>query len=100
MSIFKITLLASKWSAIGAFAVKAVVVMALIALAAVATPHIAKFVDKHRKPEKPKEDDGVHSAQNVRGIFDASKEDDFDPNYKIYNTDIYGVDKKHGKKQR
>ncbi len=94
MSIFKITLLAGKWSAIGAFAVKAVVVMALIALAAVATPHIAKIVDKHRKPEKPKEDDGV------RGIFDASKEDDFDPNYKIYNTDIYGVDKKHGKKQR
>lgn len=94
MSIFKITLLAGKWSALAAFAIKAVIVMALIALAAVATPHIAKFVDKHRKPEEPKEDD------EVRGIFDASKEDDFDPNYKIYNTDIYGVDKKHGKKQR
>lgn len=94
MSIFKITLLASKWSALAAFAVKAVIVMALIALAAVATPHIAKFVDKRRKPEEPKEDD------EVRGIFDASKENDFDPNYKIYNTDIYGVDKKHGKKQR
>lgn len=92
MSIFKITLLAGKWSALGAFAVKAVIVMALIALAAIATPYIAKFVDKHRKPEKPKEDD------EVRGMFDASKEDDFDPNYKIYNTDIYGVDKKHGKK--
>lgn len=100
MSIFKMTLLAGKWSALGAFAVKAVVVMTLIALAAVATPYIAKFVDKHRKPGKAKEDDGVHSAQNVRGIFDASKDEDFDPNYKIYNTDIYGVDKKHGKKQR
>lgn len=94
MSIFKITLLASKWSALAAFAVKAVIVMALIALAAVATPYIAKVIDKHRKPEEPKKDDGLH------GIFEASKEDDFDPNYKIYNTDIYGVDKKHGKKQR
>ena len=99
MSIFKITLLASSWSALGAFAVKAVVIMALIALAAVATPYIAKVIDKHRKPEEPKKDDGLHSAQNVRGIFEASKDEDFDPNYKIYNTDIYGVDKKHGKKQ-
>ncbi len=99
MSIFKITLLASSWSALGAFAVKAVIIMALIALAAVATPYIAKVIDKHRKPEEPKKDDGLHSAQNVRGIFEASKDEDFDPNYKIYNTDIYGVDKKHGKKQ-
>lgn len=93
MSIFKITLLASSWSALGAFAVKAVIIMALIALAAVATPYIAKVIDKHRKPEEPKKDD------EVRGIFEASKDEDFDPNYKIYNTDIYGVDKKHGKKQ-
>lgn len=99
MNIFKITLLASSWSALGAFAVKAVIIMALIALAAVATPYIAKVIDKHRKPEEPKKDDGLHSAQNVRGIFEASKDEDFDPNYKIYNTDIYGVDKKHGKKQ-
>lgn len=78
--------LAGKWAVLGAFTVKAVIVMVLIALAAVATPYVARVIDKHRRPTEQN-----HTEDEVRGIFDASRDEDFDPNYKIYNTDIYGV---------
>lgn len=84
------TIFAGRWAVLGAFTVKAAAVMLLIALAAVATPYIAKLIDKHRKPK----DVMSGSEDGVRGIFDASRDEDFDPNYKIYNTDIYGFDKK------
>ena len=94
----KVIYLESGFSILGPFVFKAVLVMVLIALAAVATPYIARHIDKNRKPmppedKKEKEGDGVHS------IFEKSEIEDFDPNYKIYNTDIYGVEKKNGKKQ-
>ncbi|MBP1573579.1 MAG: hypothetical protein J6A55_07230 [Oscillospiraceae bacterium] len=94
----EIIYLESGFSILGPFVFKAVLVMVLIALAAVATPYIAKHIDKNRKPSPPDEKkaedgDGVHS------IFEKSELEDFDPNYKIYNTDIYGVEKKNGKKQ-
>lgn len=93
----EIVYIASGFSILAPFIFKAVLVMVLIALALVATPYIAKHIDKNRKPAPPeqkKEDgDGVHS------IFEKSEMEDFDPNYKIYNTDIYGVEKKNGKKQ-
>lgn len=78
------------------FAVKAVVIMALIAFMAVITPKIAAFIQKRHPQinEKPKApDDGV------KGVYDKQSEK-YDLNYKIYNTDIYGVDFKHGKKRK
>lgn len=76
-------------------------VMAFIVLACLITPKIARFLEK--KFPKLKEDPPERVDDNkdkVEGIYDSSKLDDFDPNYKIYNTDIYGVDFKHGKKQK
>ena len=79
------------------FAVKALVIMAAIGLMAVITPKIAKIIEK-RHPElnetKPPEGEG----DDVKGIYDKQVEK-YDLNYKIYNTDIYGVDFKHGKKR-
>ncbi len=90
ITAFERTALSVLWS----FAWKALLVMALIALAAVLTPYMARFIDAHRKPPEPPPDDGLHS------IFEADRDENFDPNYKIYNTDIYGVEKRNGKKQR
>lgn len=78
------------------FLVKALVIMAAIAFMAVITPKIAKLIEKHHpsineKNEPP--DDGV------KGPYDKQVEK-YDLNYKIYNTDIYGVDFKHGKKRK
>ncbi len=91
--MYNISYFQSGFSILGPFVFKAVLVMVLIALAAVATPYIANKIDKNKKPAPPKEDDGVHS------MFEKSELQDFDPNYKIYNTDIYGVEKKNGKEQ-
>ena len=93
--------LASSWSVLGAFVGKAVLVMTLIALAAVATPYIAKRIDKNKKTDTEKasaENLSQQQGGEVHSPFEKSKDEDFDPNYKIYNTDIYGVEKKHGKK--
>jgi hypothetical protein len=79
------------------------VIMALIVIACLVTPKIAAWLEK--KYPKLKEDPKDRKSQNpedykVNGIFEASKLDDFDPNYKIYNKDIYGVDFKHGKTKK
>ena len=78
------------------FAVKALVIMAAIGLMAVITPKIAKIIEKRHpdinEREEP-QDDGV------KGPYDKQVEK-YDLNYKIYNTDIYGVDFKHGKKRK
>ena len=80
------------------FAVKALVIMAAIGLMALITPRLARFIEK-RHPElnetKPTEGEG----DDVKGIYD-KQTDKYDLNYKIYNTDIYGVDFKHGKKRK
>lgn len=98
-------------SVLAGFVGKAVLIMVLIALAAVATPYAARFVDSRRKPHRQEheessehqehQDNQEHQEQTaeVKSIFGADSDEDFDPNYKIYNTDIYGVEKKHGKKQ-
>lgn len=94
----EIIYLESGFSILGPFVFKAVLVMVLIALAAVATPYIAKHIDKNRKPSPPDEKK-AEDGDEVHSIFEKSELEDFDPNYKIYNTDIYGVEKKNGKKQ-
>ena len=95
----KVIYLESGFSILGPFVFKAVLVMVLIALAAVATPYIARHIDKNRKPSPPPEDKKEKEGDGVHSIFEKSEIEDFDPNYKIYNTDIYGVEKKNGKKQ-
>ena len=79
------------------------VIMAVIALACVITPKIAKaFYKRHpdwsEAPERV-DNDKAESEPSVKGPYDAQKEK-YDLNYKIYNEDIYGVDFKHGKEKR
>lgn len=77
------------------------IVMALIAAACLITPKLAKVLSKRHpewnSPARVDGDDKSGEAPEVRGAYDAQKED-YDLNYKIYNKDIYGVDFKHGKK--
>ncbi len=92
---------------VGAFAWKLALISGLIFLAAVATPYIAKKIDKKKLPtgDMPKkdkenpddgksEDDDKNSEPKVQSLFEGSRIDGFDPNYKIYNTDIYGFNNK------
>ncbi|MBR1764209.1 MAG: hypothetical protein IJ746_02335 [Ruminococcus sp.] len=80
------------------------VIMGVIAAACVLTPRLAKLLSKNH-PEwlagPARVEDGSESgtAPEVKGAYDAQHED-YDLNYKIYNTDIYGVDFKHGKEKR
>ena len=82
------------------------IIMVFIVIACLVTPKIAKWIEK-KHPSLAEDEEEENSGENknpeeykVQGMFDASKEDDWDPNYKIYNTDIYGVDFKNGKKQK
>ncbi|MCD7727763.1 MAG: hypothetical protein LUC25_02880 [Ruminococcus sp.] len=81
------------------FALAMLGIMAAIAIVTLITPKLAAFIDKHRK-KKPSPF-GVEGKEEdeVRGMFDAQRDKDFDPNYKIYNEDIYGFNKKP-KKER
>ena len=81
------------------------VIMLLIVLACLVTPKLARFLEKKypqlkESPERVEKKQGDNPESDVQGPYDASKIDDFDPNYKIYNEDIYGVDFKHGKKRK
>lgn len=80
-------------------------VMILIVIACLVTPKIAKWIEKKQTSQSDPSAEGEDvdvKAENydVKGPFDADKQDDWDPNYKIYNTDIYGVDFKNGKKRK
>lgn len=79
------------------------IIMAVISLACIATPKIAKLITKrHPKladnPERV-EKNTLGQEPSVRGPYDAQHEK-YDLNYKIYNKDIYGVDFKHVKEKR
>lgn len=86
-----------------------VIVMILIVLACLVTPKIAKWIEKNNPdladkvertglaPERVEEDakgripdENSGEGYEAHSVFEASKEEDFDPNYKIYNEDIYG----------
>ena len=85
------------------------VIMALIVAACLVTPKIAKFIEKRCPKLAEKTDPARVDGENkgvdpkdykVQGAFESSKLEGFDPNYKIYNQDIYGFDfkrKKHDK---
>lgn len=76
-----------------------VVIMAVIAFVTVLTPRLAKLIDRHRKNSKKPLIVG-DDENEAKGIYDAQKEEDFDPNYKIYNEDIYGLNFKSNKKRK
>lgn len=65
-------------------------IMLVVFLVALLTPKLAKFFEKRSggSPERVEEDTSPEEYK-VKGPYDASKLEDFDPNYKIYNTDIY-----------
>lgn len=82
-----------------------IIIMALIVLACLVTPKIARLIEKKypqlkESPERVEDKKRDNPKNDVQGPYDASKIDGFDPNYKIYNEDIYGVDFKHGKKRK
>lgn len=75
-------------------------IMFLIYLVTLLTPKIAKLIDKHSgkpNPERVEEDSEV---PQVKGPYDKSQVDEFDPNYKIYNTDIYSFNSKKKQKDK
>lgn len=80
------------------------VIMGLIMLVAVLTPKIARLIDKNRKASSPERVDEVSPEEYTVGDPYGKQElEDYDLNYKIYNTDIYGwealgVSKKKHKK--
>ncbi len=76
-----------------------VVIMAVIAFVTVLTPRLAKLIDRHRKNSKKPLIVG-DDENEAKGIYDAQKEEDFDPNYKIYNEDIYGLNFNSNKKRK
>ena len=78
------------------FAGMMLLIMGLVMLMAVLTPVIAKKIDKNKdEPTPARVDEGEYT---VKGPYDKQKDEDFDPNYKIYNTDIYGMENITGKK--
>lgn len=76
-----------------------VIIMAVIALVTEITPKIARFIDRRRKSSKHPLIVGDDDSR-IKGIYDAQKDKDFDPNYKIYNEDIYGLNFKNNKKRK
>lgn len=82
------------------FGAAMLVIMAVIAGVTLLTPRLARFIEKRRKDKPdPFGVDGNDENKDVRGMFDAQRDEDFDPNYKIYNEDIYGFNRKT-KKER
>ncbi len=76
-------------------------VMGLIVICCVITPKIARRIEKKLPPDEDTQDGEVKPEDyTVQGPFDPQKLDEYDLNYKIYNKDIYGVDFRHGKKQK
>ena len=91
-------------SVLGPLAVKCCIVMAFIVLACLVTPKLAKWIEKKNPglsdriehgglgaPERVDDAATGHSPQEyeAHSAFEASKDESFDPNYKIYNEDIY-----------
>ena len=82
------------------FGVSFVIIMALIVLACLVTPKIARAIEK-RHPSLAEHKNVAPEEYAVNDPYEKQESPEgFDPNYKIYHEDIYGVDFKHGKKQK
>ena len=95
-------------SLLGELALGCVIIMALIFVACIVTPKLAaRIAKKHpdwemTRPERVEDaaKGRIPEDQEPHSAFESSTIEGFDPNYKIYHQDIYGVDFKHGKKQK
>ena len=101
-------------SLLGTLAGKCIIMLVLIVLACLVTPRLAKWIQKNNPeladkiehaglgaPERVEDTVTGHSPQEkyeAHSAFEASKDEDFDPNYKIYNEDIYAFN--FGKKKK
>ena len=69
-------------------------IMGLIWVIAAITPFLARKIDERLKKPSPERvedsNDKTEEEYKVKGLYDKSEMENFDPNYKIYNTDIYG----------
>ena len=100
-------------SLLGPLAVKCCIVMAFIVLACLVTPKLAKWIEKknpalaekiEQRGVAPERADNAAEGNSPReyeahSAFEASKEEGFDPNYKIYNEDIYALNLGRKKKK-
>ncbi len=71
-------------------------IMGLIWVIAAITPFLARKIDERLKKPSPERvedsNDKTEEEYKVKGLYDKSEMENFDPNYKIYNTDIYGIE--------
>ncbi len=81
------------------YASSVIIILLLVFIIAVITPKLAAFIDKRRK-NTPDSTDGNeyinpedYTVKDPYGKGERLK--DFDPNYKIYNEDIYGFNRKN-----
>lgn len=99
-------------SRLGGVAVSCIIIMGLIVIACLVTPKLAKLIEKknpdlaekiERRGLAPERVDDTATGLSpqeyeAHSAFEASKEEDFDPNYKIYHEDIYALN--FGKKKK
>lgn len=81
------------------YALSVVVILLLVFIIAVITPKLAELIDKRRKNPPDPSDAGEYINPEDYTVKDpygnGEKIDGFDPNYKIYNEDIYGFNRKN-----
>lgn len=85
------------------YACGVIILLLLVFLIAVITPKLAAFIDKRRKnaPEPYEGGDYIDAKDyTVKDPYGKSEKlEGFDPNYKIYNEDIYGFNRKNKDKK-
>ena len=80
------------------YALGVIVILLLVFIIAVITPKLASLIDKRRKNLPDIEESIDPKEYTVKDPYGkGEKLDGFDPNYKIYNEDIYGFNKKSTK---
>lgn len=81
------------------YACGVIAILLLVFLIAVITPKLAAFIDKRRKNTPSPSEGGDYIDPKNYTVKDpygkGEKLQDFDPNYKIYNEDIYGFNRKN-----
>lgn len=81
------------------YALGVVIILLLVFIIAVITPKIAAFIDKKRNKASIPDEDIEYINPKDYTVKDpygkGEKLEGFDPNYKIYNEDIYGFNRKN-----
>lgn len=79
------------------YAAGVIVILLIVFLIAVITPKLAGFIDKRRKASDISDSAECIDPKDYTVLDPYEKGDKpegFDPNYKIYNEDIYGFNRK------